>query len=440
MRNYLKKAAAISLNLLLWMCGAFFLLGGATYFEKSISAAISMLLLGLILLPPVWKIVRHIRPQHLSGKFRASLAVILLVTAFSTSPTSSQPSEQYSAAEPVVVSTAVSSGEKKAPEPISQKENIIGIVYLDRNYVLKGAGVANEKYLLQFSNGTSTEAKADNNGKYTVNVPESAGVFGYVELVRDTNGFWPGGKQTYERGYFALTDDNPLFSNDTLKPILLGLGGSSPYEMSGYFFRGVSLVLKSGDNVLATTKVDNMGRYRFENISLDTNYSPISIYEKVSTGWFSSKENRLVEGKYLDMKSNQILAAIPTITKEETRKVAVPFESRSVDSGTLPRGETKITQDGGDGEKTIVYRVTYKGDDEVDRKIISESITKQSVERITTVGTYVTPPIYVAPPTQTSVYYRNCSAARAAGAAPVYKGDPGYGSHLDKDRDGVGCE
>lgn len=36
--------------------------------------------------------------------------------------------------------------------------------------------------------------------------------------------------------------------------------------------------------------------------------------------------------------------------------------------------------------------------------------------------------------------YRNCAAARAAGAAPVRAGDPGYGRHLDRDGDGVGCE
>ncbi len=34
----------------------------------------------------------------------------------------------------------------------------------------------------------------------------------------------------------------------------------------------------------------------------------------------------------------------------------------------------------------------------------------------------------------------NCDAARAAGAAPVRRGDPGYGQHLDRDNDGVGCE
>ena len=39
-----------------------------------------------------------------------------------------------------------------------------------------------------------------------------------------------------------------------------------------------------------------------------------------------------------------------------------------------------------------------------------------------------------------SAYYANCSAARAAGAAPVMRGDPGYARKLDRDNDGVGCE
>ena len=39
-----------------------------------------------------------------------------------------------------------------------------------------------------------------------------------------------------------------------------------------------------------------------------------------------------------------------------------------------------------------------------------------------------------------SVYYDSCDAARAAGAAPIHAGDPGYGTHLDGDGDGTGCE
>lgn len=36
--------------------------------------------------------------------------------------------------------------------------------------------------------------------------------------------------------------------------------------------------------------------------------------------------------------------------------------------------------------------------------------------------------------------YPNCAAARAAGAAPIRAGSPGYGAHLDRDGDGVACE
>lgn len=36
--------------------------------------------------------------------------------------------------------------------------------------------------------------------------------------------------------------------------------------------------------------------------------------------------------------------------------------------------------------------------------------------------------------------FANCAAARAAGAAPVRLGDPGYSPRLDRDGDGIGCE
>ena len=39
-----------------------------------------------------------------------------------------------------------------------------------------------------------------------------------------------------------------------------------------------------------------------------------------------------------------------------------------------------------------------------------------------------------------NVYYPNCKAAKAAGAAPLYQGEPGYRAGLDRDQDGVACE
>ena len=37
-------------------------------------------------------------------------------------------------------------------------------------------------------------------------------------------------------------------------------------------------------------------------------------------------------------------------------------------------------------------------------------------------------------------FYANCKEAKAAGAAPLYRGDPGYREDLDGDKDGTACE
>uniref|UniRef100_UPI0021C0E73A excalibur calcium-binding domain-containing protein n=1 Tax=Frankia tisae TaxID=2950104 RepID=UPI0021C0E73A len=47
----------------------------------------------------------------------------------------------------------------------------------------------------------------------------------------------------------------------------------------------------------------------------------------------------------------------------------------------------------------------------------------------------------VAPTTMSgSTDYANCTAARNAGVAPLYRGDPGYRAGLDADGDGIACE
>lgn len=43
-------------------------------------------------------------------------------------------------------------------------------------------------------------------------------------------------------------------------------------------------------------------------------------------------------------------------------------------------------------------------------------------------------------PAPSGVVYKNCSEVRAAGAAPIRVGEPGFSSKFDGDGDGVGCE
>lgn len=42
--------------------------------------------------------------------------------------------------------------------------------------------------------------------------------------------------------------------------------------------------------------------------------------------------------------------------------------------------------------------------------------------------------------TASTVSYANCTAVKNAGKAPLYAGQPGYSTSLDRDRDGVACE
>lgn len=49
-------------------------------------------------------------------------------------------------------------------------------------------------------------------------------------------------------------------------------------------------------------------------------------------------------------------------------------------------------------------------------------------------------PVAPAPARPSDVYHRNCAAARAAGAAPMRRGEPGYRPGLDRDNDGIACD
>lgn len=42
--------------------------------------------------------------------------------------------------------------------------------------------------------------------------------------------------------------------------------------------------------------------------------------------------------------------------------------------------------------------------------------------------------------TPSGAYYHRCDAARAAGVAPLRRGEPGYRDALDRDGDGIACE
>src|SRR5215475_5140854 len=76
--------------------------------------------------------------------------------------------------------------------------------------------------------------------------------------------------------------------------------------------------------------------------------------------------------------------------------------------------------------------------------------TEVAAAQTTTAQTTTAAPTRSPTPTRTAAarpkpppaepYYHNCTAARAAGAAPIRRGEPGYRPALDADNDGIACE
>ena len=78
-----------------------------------------------------------------------------------------------------------------------------------------------------------------------------------------------------------------------------------------------------------------------------------------------------------------------TETVEETKTEVVNYEVERVANSTLNVGVENITQEGVNGERTIIEEVTLVNGEETDRRVISDEITTEAVNKIIEYGTKV---------------------------------------------------
>jgi len=79
----------------------------------------------------------------------------------------------------------------------------------------------------------------------------------------------------------------------------------------------------------------------------------------------------------------------------KTEKSLVPYETIYRDDPLMNMGETfDALSTGRDGERTIVFEVTYRGEKEVARKEVSNGVTKQPEPHIVYEGTKPEPEYY----------------------------------------------
>src|SRR5699024_8097797 len=74
-------------------------------------------------------------------------------------------------------------------------------------------------------------------------------------------------------------------------------------------------------------------------------------------------------------------------TKTETKTEEIEFEEERINDSTLEKGKTKVKQAGQNGEKEVIYEVTYSNGKETSRSIKNEVIAKDPVNKIILIGT-----------------------------------------------------
>lgn len=381
--NTYKKLRTRSLLFTLWVFGLLFIIGGVGNLAEQPLAGLSMLALGVVLLPPTWRLITKAQPSLGLRRYRLLGATLLFIAACIATPTSTQPAAEA------------------APAATKSATQQLHTLTRDGNTVtVTGLGNPDTNYTLTFSDSPKTEFRTDSNGSFSHSLPSATQTFGSMQLTRDTNGLWFGGKETYDTKYFTL-GDTPALTSTQPEPTIFGISGDSTYELSGLYTPKKTLLLKAGESTLASTTVDSSGRYVFTNIALATNYTQVAIYENVSTGWFTSRHDKRTDAKYLDIEKRLVSNELPLYTKEVISTETIPFTSRTVSSARLAKGQTDKTQTGVAGTRTITHQVTYRGNQEVSRTLAKDDVSLQPIEEILTVGTYVAPPVASVPKKQT---------------------------------------
>ena len=76
---------------------------------------------------------------------------------------------------------------------------------------------------------------------------------------------------------------------------------------------------------------------------------------------------------------------------DEQVEVPIPHETRRTETEQLPRGETRVEQEGRDGLRRERYRVTLVDGDESGRELVDEEVVREPVERVVLVGIGASP-------------------------------------------------
>ena len=128
------------------------------------------------------------------------------------------------------------------------------------------------------------------------------------------------------------------------------------------------IIQVDGKVIESKTKEDNVGQAIEEaNIELDVN----------------DKLNYDIDDK---IKNNQVIVINRVETKENEVIEKIAFNEIVVDDYKTKVGETRIISEGVEGEKKIIYTITYEDGNEISRVITSEEIIVEPTDKVVAQG------------------------------------------------------
>lgn len=140
-------------------------------------------------------------------------------------------------------------------------------------------------------------------------------------------------------------------------------------------------------------------------------------------------------GKSIDIKKNwQVMSQDPASGAQAPKGSPVRLGVKSLDDLAAEKAAAdKAAADKAAAEKAAAAKAA------ADKAAADKAAADQAAAAQQAAQAPAPAPVAV-PAAPAAAYYANCTAAKAAGAAPLYRGQPGYRSALDRDGDGVACE
>ncbi|ADU32534.1 peptidoglycan DD-metalloendopeptidase family protein [Evansella cellulosilytica] len=88
-----------------------------------------------------------------------------------------------------------------------------------------------------------------------------------------------------------------------------------------------------------------------------------------------------------------VLKPLTTVIVEKVEKnnETIKYETETKDDSDMWQGDTKVTQEGEDGEKVIEYAITYENGRAVNKDVINEDVIKEAQNKIVLRGTKTSP-------------------------------------------------